>query len=124
MPNSSACAADVAQRGLRRLLHHVAELAGQRQPSSSTHHGRLDREDLAADLGPGQPGGHADLVRGARVHSGRKRGTPRNSATWSGVTVLGPPAFAGDDLARDLAADGGDLALEVAHAGLAGVALG
>ena len=54
--------AHVAQRGLRRLLHHVAELAGERQLALAGHQRRFGDEHLAADFGPGQAGGDADLV--------------------------------------------------------------
>ena len=67
--------AHVAHRRLRRLLHDVAELAGDRQPPLAGHPRRLDEHDLAADLRPGQAGGHADLVCAsaiaARTSAGR-----------------------------------------------------
>ena len=48
---------DVGQRDLRRLLHHVAQLAGQRQarrlPSSAP---RLDEQHVAAEAGDRQAG--------------------------------------------------------------------
>ena len=54
--------AHVAHRRLRRLLHHVAELAGERQVPLARHQRRFRDQDLAADLGPRQPGRDADLV--------------------------------------------------------------
>ena len=54
-----------AHEGHRRvggLLHHVAQLAGEPQRPLARHQRHLDRQDLAADLGPGEPGGDADLV--------------------------------------------------------------
>ena len=51
--------ADVGERDLRGLLHHVAELAGQRQPLVALHAGRLDEEDVAAGARDGEPGGDA-----------------------------------------------------------------
>src|SRR5207245_7151067 len=54
--------AHVGERGVGRLLHHVAELAGQAQRALARHEGHLDGQGLAPDLGPGQAGGHADLV--------------------------------------------------------------
>ena len=73
MPNSSAFDAHVAHRRLRRLLHDVAELAGERQVALARHQRRFGHEDLAADFGPGQAGRDADLVRllGHRVAEAR-----------------------------------------------------
>src|SRR5262249_12504169 len=45
-----------------RFLHHVAQVAGYRHPALALHHGRFDSEQLAADVGPGEPGDDADLV--------------------------------------------------------------
>ena len=44
------------ERRLRRLLHHVAELAGQREVALARVRGRLDEEDVAADRGVREPG--------------------------------------------------------------------
>ena len=49
-------------RRLDRFLHHVAELAGADDVALAGHHRRLDRQQLAADLGPRQAGDLADLV--------------------------------------------------------------
>ena len=54
--------AHVGERRLRRLLHHVAELAGELQLARAVHARRLDEEDLAADAGPGEAGGDAGLL--------------------------------------------------------------
>ena len=54
--------ADVRQRRARRLLHHVAELAGQRQVALAARERDFGRQDLAADFGPGQAGGQTDLA--------------------------------------------------------------
>ena len=61
--------ADVGERGLRRLLHHVAELAGDRQLALAGHRRGLDEQHVAADRRPRQPGGHARLG-GAALHVG------------------------------------------------------
>ena len=58
-----------AERRLRRLLHHVAKLAGERQRALAWHQRGLGHEDLAADLRPGEARGDADLVR--LFHLGR-----------------------------------------------------
>ena len=49
-------------RGLDRLLHHLAELAGVLQLALAGHHRGFDRQQLAADFGPGEAGDLADLV--------------------------------------------------------------
>ena len=114
--------AHVAHRRLRRLLHHVAELAGERQPAAAGHQRRFGDQNLAADFGPGQAGGDADLV----LLFGQRRAIARHAEVLR--DLLGGDLFGGlgavdDDLARDLAADRVDLALEVADAGFARVAL-
>ena len=54
-------AAHVGDAGAGRLLHHVAERARQRQVALALQQARLDRQDLAARLGPGEPRRDADL---------------------------------------------------------------
>ena len=55
--------AHVVEGDLRRLLHHVAELAGERQPGlglgGRRERRRLDEQHVAAVAGDGQAGGHA-----------------------------------------------------------------
>ena len=58
--------ADERQRRLRRLLHDVAELAGQHQLPLAVHLGRLDEQDVAAHRRPREPGRHARLRRPLR----------------------------------------------------------
>ena len=53
--------AHVRVRGLHRLPHHIAELAGDRGPAAAGHPRGLDEHDLAAELRPCQSSGHADL---------------------------------------------------------------
>ena len=50
---------DQAQRGLRRLLHDIAELAGEDQLALAGDSRRLDEQDVAAGRRPGEPGGDA-----------------------------------------------------------------
>ena len=114
--------ADVAHRRLRRLLHDVAELAGQGQLALARHQRRLDGQDLAADFRPGQARGDADLV----LLLGQRLAEARHAEVLGdlGRRDLHAERLAlDDDLARHLAADGRDLALEIAHARLARVAL-
>ena len=51
-----------AHRRLDRFLHHFAELAGRLDLALAGDGDRLDRQQLAADLGPGEAGDGADLV--------------------------------------------------------------
>ena len=109
------------QRGLRGLLHHVAELAGDRQPALAGHRGRLDEEHVAADRRPRQAGRHARLARApARLRlEARAPEQLAHARRGHGDLAL---VLALGDAPRDLAADRADLALEAAHAGLARVA--
>ena len=54
--------AEPRQRGARRLLHHVAELAGQRQRAGARHPRRLDEQHVAAGRRPRQADRHARLL--------------------------------------------------------------
>src|ERR1700736_4264616 len=54
--------AHVRRRRRDRLLHHVAQVAGHRHAALAGHHGGFDGEQLAADVGPGEPGDDADQV--------------------------------------------------------------
>ena len=72
MPSSRGVRLHVRQRDLRRLLHHVAELAGEVRPSPSIVR-RLDEEHVAARTGDGQAGrhaGHAGALRDLGVELG------------------------------------------------------
>src|SRR5436190_1068995 len=50
------------QRGVDRLPHHFAQLAGGDGLALARHGHRLDGQQLAADLGPGQAGDLSHLV--------------------------------------------------------------
>ena len=55
------------ERDLRRLLHHVAELAGEDEPALAVHVRRLDEEHVAAGAGHGKAGrdtGHGGPLGG------------------------------------------------------------
>ena len=112
-------ALEVAHGGLGALAHRLAEQAGEGELALAGHAGGLDEEDLAADRGPGQSGGHAGNARAVdqlaeeprRAQQLGELGGPDGDHA---ALALGPPA-------GDLAADGRDLALEVAQAGLARV---
>src|ERR1043166_9644617 len=53
-------------RRLRRSLHDVAQLAGERDLALARHPDRLDEHDVAADGRPRESGGDADLGRAPR----------------------------------------------------------
>src|SRR6266542_6957906 len=51
------------QRRLRGLLHHVTELAGDREPSLARVGGRLEEEDVAAHRGERESGRNPRIGR-------------------------------------------------------------
>ena len=78
MPSDTGLLADVAQRGARRLLHHVAELTGEGEvPVAAGQQRRLDVEHVAAGLGPGQAGRDAGPRRAGTRRPDRNRAGPR-----------------------------------------------
>ena len=83
MPSVSARARIQDERRLRRLLHHVAELAGEHQAPLARHARRLDEQDVAAGRRPGEAGGHAGLVACAPRPREKKRRRPEELATRS-----------------------------------------
>ena len=116
----SGAALDQGQRRLRALAHHVAELAGQDQRALSGRAGGLDEEDVAADRRPGEPGrdaGHAGAHRDLVFEAGL--------AEHRGEILRGdddPVGAAFGDLDRGIAQCLADFALQIANAGLAGIA--
>ena len=103
---------------MRRLLHDVAELAGELELARAVHAGRLDEEDLAADARPREARGHARLL-GALGHlAGELRGSEELAQLVGGVHATRRVVTLGD-LHRDAADDARHLTLEVADAGLA-----
>src|SRR5262249_29249488 len=56
----------VRQRRMRALLHHLTELAGDRQLAASGYDGDLDSQQLAAQFSPCQARGDTDLRFGFR----------------------------------------------------------
>ena len=112
-------AADVARGGLGAFLHDVAEGAGELDGALALHDGGLDGEHVAAGLGPGEAVGHAGQELLAPVllkEDGRaqKLGQVGCAHMEGRIGALGLPA-------GHLAAEGADLALQLAHARLAGV---
>ncbi len=112
-------AAGVGPRRAGRLLHHVAELAGEHQLALALHHAGLDEHDVAAHRRVVHAGGDADRVLGAGalgVHLGAAQQAVHHLRRDAGRFH-----FLGRDLPRDLAGQLADLTLELADAGLAGV---
>ena len=119
-PSSFACGADVAQRGARRLLHHVAELPGEDQVVvPGRQQARFDEQHVAAGFGPRHAGGDAgprDAERHLLLESRRPevlRHVVGVARRWVGGAVAGA-----GDARGDLPRDRADLPLEVPHARL------
>ena len=112
--------ARVAERCLAGLLHHVAELSGERDAALALHLGALDEEQVAARCRPGEAGGHAGKL-GALGRLGVELLRPEDDLQlFRRDAPLQQGALGHVD--RHRAADVGDGALEVADAGLPRVA--
>ncbi len=61
-PEGGGAAPDIAQRGLHRFAHHLAEGTGDDQLLVALHPGRFDENDVTAGPGPDQAGRDADPV--------------------------------------------------------------
>ena len=84
--------ANPGEGDLRRLLHHVAQLAGEHEAALAVHAGRLDEEDVAARASDGKPGGHARHgVRSAASCQKRWRSEPV-AQLWSRSIAIGASA--------------------------------
>ena len=139
---SVGSAAQVGHRRSRRLLHHVAQLAGEDQLAGALHQADFALQQLTARLGPGQTGGDADLglvelLVGPELRLAEEFpdqfpvDRDRTLATLgllglrtalglrTGLQLLRAALF--DQPAGQLATDRRDLALEVADARLARV---
>ena len=112
--------ADVGERDLRRLLHHVTQLAGEGELAVAGRVGGLDEEDVAAGAGHGEPGGHAGHG-GALGNLVVELRLAEQLTHLRGVDVQRWRQLAGGDAGGHLAGHLAELALEVAHARLAGV---
>ena len=110
---------DERQRRLRAFLHHVAELAGEDQLAGAGNARRLDEQDVAADRRPGEAGGDARHA-GAHRHFvlELRRAEDRHEIV---ARRCGSDRSALGDAHRGIAQHLADLALEAAHAGLAGI---
>src|SRR5262249_9175539 len=107
----------VTHRRLRRFLHDIAQLAGERQPALAFHQRSLGAQHLPADLGPGKPGGQADLIVLLGPDFAELDDAEVVLDIRGGDLDLDFPAFS-HHLARDLPGDVGNFALQVAYAGL------
>src|SRR5262249_9406031 len=108
-----------AQRRLRALTHHFTELAGEDERAIAGHARRLDKENVAADRRPGEPGRDARHARAHRhfaleLARAQDRGEVTRINGHGGVAAFG-------DAHGHMAHYPADLALEIAHAGLARV---
>ncbi|MNO77287.1 hypothetical protein D3C76_683900 [compost metagenome] len=106
-------------RGRDGFDHHIAQGAGLDQLTLARHNGRLDGQQLAANLGPGQPGHLADLIlllgqAVAELAHAEEMLQRIGSHRHGEVLVTG--VFL-DHLAAHL----GDLPLQATHTGFAGV---
>src|SRR5690554_6445634 len=107
--------AEIAEGGLGRLLHYIAQLAGQSQLAFAVHHWHFSCKGLASHLSKGQPGcypypvlfvhltllitGHTQIpVQIAYIHTGTLNLT-----------------F--DDFGGNLAANRAEAAFQVTHSG-------
>ena len=113
---------DEAHRRLDQFLHHLAELAGGLDLALAGNGDRLDRQQLAADLGPGKAGDGADLVL-FLADAVAELADAEELAEVVGrqLDLLG---LALEDLAKRFARDLGQLALERADARLARIMAG
>ena len=113
--------ADVAQRGLRRLLHHFAKLPRRGQLALAVQHLHLGLQNRSADLGPRQAGDQPNLALLVHLRVAELRHAQQFAQVLAGQHLaMFRPAL--HHLARHLAAHVADLALQVAYAGLARVA--
>ncbi len=98
---------------LGALLHHIAQLPGQDQPSPAGTAAGLDEQDIPAYRRPGEPGGNAgyrSMLRHVRIEAAR----PQDS----GNRVHVDKHLAGRALRHphgDVAEDRPDLPLQVSH---------
>ena len=108
-------AADIGDGGLRRLLHDVAEVAGQLQLSGAVEHGGFNIEHFPADGCPGKAAHEADLI--LRIDVLRLKARGAEIVGHAACAQLHALALTERDALGRLAADGGQL--EHAHAGFA-----
>ena len=118
---AQGAAADIAHCRLHGFLHDVSEVSGQVELATALYHIAFHFQRLAADSSPRKSGDKADgigcrqLIRQdlARAEEGIQR--------RAGDTDT-PALRVGDDLHGAFSAERPDFALQIAHAGLSGIA--
>src|SRR5258708_5922824 len=110
----------VGQRSLRRFLHHVAELSGNRKLPTARHYRDLDAQQLTAKLRPREPRRDADLRHRLRRSIAELRHAEIFAETRARDLHV-RVAIGLDDFDRYLAAYRRDLALQVSDPSLASV---
>ena len=110
-------AADIGDGGLRRLLHDVAEVAGQLELARAVEHGNFDIEHFPADGRPRKAAHETDLV--LRVNVLRLKARGAEIVGHAAGAQLHALALAECDALGRLAADGGKVPFKHAHAGFA-----
>src|SRR5947207_13050683 len=105
---------------MRRFLHHVAKLTGERELTLAINHGGFAAQNRTADFGPGKSGHEADLAlfMGKRVAELDDAKKVVHVLASDRDVVIRALFY---DFAGNLAADVADFALQVTHAGFAGV---
>ena len=109
------------QRGARGFLHHAAELPGEHQVRFGLDRQCLDGDDVAADLAHHDPGDGADLILLLRFPIVVAPGTQQVGQVLGGDDH--GRCRTGSELARHLARDLGDGAIELTDTGFACVSM-
>src|SRR5271169_6957379 len=120
-PDAKGVAArlDEAFGRLNRFLHYVAQLARCRDPTLAGQGNRLDRQQLAAYFGPGEPRRDPNQVLGLDLAEPE----PPDPGVFLDVAARhsDPLGLLHQNVFDRLAGEVGDLALEIAHSSFAGV---
>jgi len=88
-PEPRRARADVGDRRMGALLHHVAEVPRDHHVSLPVDEGHLDEEDVSTRRGPGKARRDSDLVD-LPLRFRKVRGAPRYFARLFGVMAKGP----------------------------------
>ena len=117
-PEQLRARANVGERRACRLLHDVAELAGERQVAFPARERHFSGKNLATNLGPCQSGGQSDLALVVDLLRAEFR-FAQKLLHFGSIDIQFEALALLDHLAGDLPKAGADLALEAADAGLA-----
>src|SRR5881628_3894141 len=117
-PEQLRARANVGERRACRLLHDVAEFAGERQVAFPARERHFSGENLATNLGPCQSGGQSDLALVVDLLRAEFR-FAQKLLHFGSIDIQFEALALLDHLAGDLPKAGADLALEAADAGLA-----